>query len=120
VGATEEVTMTDDKHTAWSEGDSARPQVWVCTFQHRHGLDAWVAAGEDAAYASFATTVRSFWREAVEWDRGPWDDDRPPLPDQAPADDRSAVESYFAVMGEAPQPEYFSIERQEVIGDGEH
>ena len=96
-------------------GAPTAPHVWVCTFQHRHGLDAWVAADEDAAYARFAMTVRSFWSEAVEWDRGPWDDDRPPLPDEAPVDDRTAVESYFAVMGEAPQPEYFSIERQGVI-----
>jgi hypothetical protein len=96
-------------------GGQTALQVWVCTFQHRHGLDAWVAADEDAAYASLAVPARSFWPEAVEWDRGPWDEDRPPLPDEAPVDDRAAVERYFAVMGEAPQPEYFSIERQGVI-----
>jgi hypothetical protein len=37
---------------SWSQDCLPGPQVWVCTFQHRHGLDAWVAADEAAAYAS--------------------------------------------------------------------
>jgi hypothetical protein len=91
-------------------------QVWICTYENRYGLDPWAAASVEAAYSSVARRIREFWQEAVEADRRLDDEDRPPLPEEAPAEDREAVERYFEVLGEAPRPEFYSIERQAILG----
>jgi hypothetical protein len=104
------------RELAASEPVPSPAHVWVCTHEHRHGLDAWAAASEEAAYASFAETVRQFWHEAADTDRALRDGDRPPFPEKAPTEDREAVERYLEAMGDAPGPEFYSIERQEILG----
>jgi hypothetical protein len=93
------------------------PSVWVCTFEHRDGLDVWVCASEELAYGELAEVCREFWEEAREVDRDRLlAEDERQLPPAPPEDDRGAVEEYFAAMIHGSSPESFLIAAHEVIG----
>jgi hypothetical protein len=93
------------------------PHVWVCTFEHRDGIDVWACAAEALAYRELANVCREFWEEARAVDRSliPCEDEEP-IPATPPDDDRAAVEAYFAAMNHDDPPESFLIAAHEVIG----
>lgn len=93
------------------------PHVWVCTFEHRDGIDVWVCAGEALAYRELARVCREFWEEARQLDDAlPRLEGQEPLPSAPPDEDRAAVEAYFAAMSYDDPPESFLIAAHEVIG----
>jgi hypothetical protein len=91
--------------------------VWVCAYEHRDGIDVWACAGEEIAYRELAKVCREFWEEAREVDDSltRLDGDEP-LPLVPPAEDRAAVEAYFAAMNHDDPPESFLVAAHEVIG----
>jgi hypothetical protein len=94
-------------------------RIWVCTHEHRHGVDAWVCESEDLALAMLAEVCRGFWDEAREIQASQTvTETRERLPPEPP-DDRAAVELYFGVLADSPRPEFFQIEAQKVIGPEE-
>jgi hypothetical protein len=110
--------MTDTT-TRPTAGTAARQptHVWVCTFEHRDGTDIWACANEALAYRELAEVCREFWEEAREVD-GVLSGAGAGLPVEPPLDDRSAVESYFAVMNDSDPGEWFLIAPLEVVGTG--
>jgi hypothetical protein len=96
---------------------SVRPHVWVCTYDHRNGIDVWACESEEIAFGELAAVCREFWEEAREVDGSfvPREEDVP-FPTDPPADDRAAVELFFTVMNDADPPETFVIAAHEVIG----
>lgn len=79
--------------------------VWVLTVDHRHGRDTWVHATEEGAFGHLADYVSDWWTELVGRN------DRVELPDEAPADTREAINTYFETVGD----EYYDIESKEVL-----
>lgn len=92
------------------------PVVWVCTYDHDDVFDIWVCRDEDTAYHRLAEACRESWEEAFEVEAVFPDEGDPPFPAEAPADDRAAVELYFAAMNDADPGEWFGIARFEVLG----
>jgi hypothetical protein len=92
------------------------PHVWICTFEHRDGIDVCACTSEEAAYHELAKVCREFWEEAREVDRSLVPCKEGPTPATPPEDDRAAVEAYFAAMSCDDPPEAFLIAAHEVIG----
>lgn len=119
--------MTEQENPTSSPAGAPGGRIWVCTYEHRHGVDAWVCESESLALAMLAEVCREFWGEALEIQASQTlAETRERLPPEPPEADRDAVELYFEVLGEAPRPEFFQIEAQQVIGpeevacDGRH
>lgn len=79
--------------------------VWVLTIDHRHGQDTWVHLTEDGARGTLVNYVCEWWSELTG--RNAHAD----LPEQAPADDQEAINTYFEWVGD----EYYNIEKTTVL-----
>jgi hypothetical protein len=108
--------MTDEKNPAPSPVGASGTHIWVCTYAHRHGVDGWACESEDLAFATMAGPCREFWEEAREIESSHVRPEEPRLPARPPKDDRAVVDLYFQVQGEAPRPEFFQVDAQQVIG----
>jgi hypothetical protein len=108
--------MIDKDSPTPSPGRTSAIEIWICTYAHRHGVDAWACESESLAFATLARPCREFWEEAREIEGSHVRPEEPRLPARPPDDDRAAVDLYFEVQGEAPRPEFFQIEAQQVIG----
>jgi hypothetical protein len=108
------IEQAESRETAARRGGP--PKIWICAYQHRHGVDAWACATEELAHRAFAETCREFWEEARAVDVTlVHDEHQRRLPAAPPGDDRLVVELYFETMAQAPWPEFFFIEEQELI-----
>jgi hypothetical protein len=109
--------VIDQKNPTHSSGHPSGLAVWVCIYEHRHGVDAWACESEDVAFATLAAICREFWDEAREIECAhSLHETESRLPARAPEDDRVVVDRYFEVLADAPQPEFFQVEGHRLIG----
>lgn len=76
--------------------------VELLSIEHRHGTDHYVCASEDVATRELDNYVQQWWEQE--------------LPDKPmPEDPNQRIVRYFDAMGDCSQPEYYNIERLEVL-----
>jgi hypothetical protein len=109
--------IEEPRHEPGAERHRDEPQVWVCTFEWRDGIDVWVGCTEDLALEGLAAVCRLFWDEArAHVNRFVRDDGQQPFPATPPDDDRTVIELYFDVMNEASPAESYVIAPHTVVG----